>query len=86
MAAPKYTHKDREKVVEMAKAGYSTAEISQTIGVSVSTVKRWMAGHFNHSAARARRQDKKRADKSMTRAGSIKAGKHWWTLLTGWAK
>jgi transposase-like protein len=92
MSAPKYTQEQREHVIALAQQGYSTIEISQEADVRPGTVKKWMAGHFNHAASRARGE--KTAFEAELRAppdkqrplppGAVKVGGHVWLKLTGW--
>jgi DNA-directed RNA polymerase specialized sigma24 family protein len=73
---------DRAAVAILAQKGYSTLEIAQITGVKAGTVKKWMVGNFNREAAKLRQIDKA-VDNIGPPSNGIKAGKHWWTPLTG---
>jgi len=82
MSRAKYDDEDRQEVTALARKGYSQIEIAHMTGVKAGTVKKWMAGNFNREAAKLRQL----RGPIGPPANGIKAGKHWWTPLTGWEK
>ena len=80
MSNTKYPRSAKTKAIKMAQGGMSNADIAFQMRIPENTIKTWTAGHHK------RRRGGSRTARAANMASlTIKAGRHLWWSLTGWA-